>query len=144
MTKEVLRLTKIDAARRQLETALQLWFSGAEPVSIYTLAYAAHELIFELYRKAGLKDLLFDTTFSTEEYRAIFVVSLKRAANFFKHANKDLDEVLEFTSDRSDPILIMSVVAIHRLGLELTDLERAFIGWFGIHHRTWGIEAAPK
>ena len=30
-------VTKLDAARRQLRTAIRLWFQEADPVSIHTL-----------------------------------------------------------------------------------------------------------
>ena len=33
-----LKVSKIDAATRQLDTAIELWFSGGDAVSIHTLA----------------------------------------------------------------------------------------------------------
>jgi hypothetical protein len=40
--------TKLDAARRQINTAIWLWFNGADIVSVYTLAAAAHRIILEV------------------------------------------------------------------------------------------------
>jgi hypothetical protein len=37
-------VTKLDAARRQLRTAIHLWFNDGDPVSIHALAFAAYEL----------------------------------------------------------------------------------------------------
>jgi hypothetical protein len=54
-------VTKLDAAKRQLRTALRLWFDDGDPVSIHTLLAAAHEIIHTLYRRKGLRDLLFDS-----------------------------------------------------------------------------------
>lgn len=39
------RITKLDAARRHLATAIMLWFTGGDTVSIYTLSHAAYEVI---------------------------------------------------------------------------------------------------
>jgi len=33
---EILKLTKLDAARRQLQTAIILWFTNGDSVSIHT------------------------------------------------------------------------------------------------------------
>jgi hypothetical protein len=38
-------ISKFDAARRQLNTAITLWFADGDPVAIHTLAYAAYEII---------------------------------------------------------------------------------------------------
>jgi hypothetical protein len=46
-----LPVTKLDAARRQLETAITLWFHEADPVSIHALTGAAHNLLCDLNTK---------------------------------------------------------------------------------------------
>ena len=45
-----LAITKLDAARRQLETAITLWFHDADPVSVHTLVMAAHGFLKHLAR----------------------------------------------------------------------------------------------
>jgi len=40
-----LKLSKLDAARRQLETAVALCFQEGDPVSIHSFACAAHEIV---------------------------------------------------------------------------------------------------
>src|SRR5271165_3353782 len=47
----ILTITKFEAARRQLGTAIVLWFSDDDPVSIHTLACAAYEIIHKLTKK---------------------------------------------------------------------------------------------
>jgi hypothetical protein len=46
-----LTIGKLDAARRQLSTAITLWFGSDDPVSIHTLAHAAYEIIHTVSRK---------------------------------------------------------------------------------------------
>jgi len=42
--KPKLKISKLDAAKRQLETAIRLYFNEADPVSVHTLAGAAHTI----------------------------------------------------------------------------------------------------
>jgi hypothetical protein len=44
-------ITKPDAARRQLETAIKLYFDEGDPASVHTLCCAAYELIQVLNKK---------------------------------------------------------------------------------------------
>jgi len=85
----VIKVTKLDAARRQLRTAIELWFAGGDPVSIHALAYAAHEIIHRLFRQKGLSDLFFDSSLIKPEYSKEFSLVIKDSANFFKHAKRD-------------------------------------------------------
>ena len=47
-----LPVTKLDAARRQLETGITLWFHEMGPVSIHTLTGAAYKLLYDINTKA--------------------------------------------------------------------------------------------
>ena len=51
--KQKLRLTKLDAARRQLETAVRLYFHEGDPVSTHTLAAAAYNVLRALNKRQG-------------------------------------------------------------------------------------------
>ena len=48
---EKIRVSKLDAARRQLDCAIELWFAGKDEVSIHTLAAAAHQIISDINKK---------------------------------------------------------------------------------------------
>jgi hypothetical protein len=47
-TESKIKITKMDAAKRQVRTAIKLWFMEEDPVSIHTLVSAAHEIIHTL------------------------------------------------------------------------------------------------
>lgn len=53
MAQAEFRVAKLDAAKRQLETAIRLYFASADPVSIHTLTAAAYQLLLDLNKKAG-------------------------------------------------------------------------------------------
>lgn len=101
------QITKVEAARRQLVTAIRLFFEDADSISVYTLAHAAWEVLDALSEHRGL------TRFRGEMCRANgldeFEVKQKvsHGRNFFKHADKDPDEVLEnFSDDFNDQVLL--------------------------------------
>jgi hypothetical protein len=93
-----IRVSKLDAACRQLRTAITLWFSGGDPVAVHALAFAAYEVLHALSKKRdpNRPALLFDCDHVKDEYRGEFNKLVKRHAHFFKHANRDGDSVIEF------------------------------------------------
>lgn len=131
---ESVTITKLDAARRQLTTALRLWFADGDAVSILSLAYASHEIIHRLYRKRGLHGLLYDSTVIKDEHRKRFAKFIGEAPNFFKHAQKeDEHETIEFAPSMGDLLMMMSIIGLQRMEIELNDLENVFLFWIGIH-----------
>ena len=44
-------ITKVEAARRQLDCAIRLFFEDEDSLPIHTLAWAAFEVLFDLYPK---------------------------------------------------------------------------------------------
>jgi hypothetical protein len=82
-------LTKENAAKAQLETAIQLWFDRKDPISTLVLAYNAHELVHAMGKSAGkpsqIKAWLETTPFSFQE-------RWKYVNNFCKHGFRDLNE----------------------------------------------------
>lgn len=65
-----LHISKLDSARRQLETAVRLFFVDGDPVSVHTLAAAAGEVLADLARqeeKVGLLEGTLDGIRPREE-----------------------------------------------------------------------------
>lgn len=124
-------VTKLDAARSQLRTAIHLWFTGGDPVAIHTLVCAAHEILHRLFRNKGFNDLLFDSTIIKPEYRKAYASLLKSGANFFKHAPQDgTDEgPFTFTPSMNYMFIVMSVAALQRMGETLNHEELAVTYW---------------
>lgn len=96
MTRQV--ITKLDAACRQLELAIKLYFDNGDLVATHTLACAARE-IFEKHCKLDSRHRLFDQirknhTDATD--KELWDV-LNKARNFFKHPDPqgDLNATVE-------------------------------------------------
>lgn len=136
MTERNIRLTKFDAARRQLRTAIELWFADGDPVSIHTLAYASHEVIHRLFRNQGLKDLFFDSSAIAPEGKQVFLQVFKNPANFIKHANQEVnpDDEIKFSPFANDVYILFSLDGLRRMGREMERTDLAFLVWYQINN----------
>lgn len=96
-----IHISKLDAARRQLEVAVRLFFLDGDPIAIHTLTGAAGGLLRDLARERGLPGGLFDGILGhiRPEKHAEVRAELYEAQNFFKHADRDPAELLEFDTD---------------------------------------------
>jgi len=131
-------ISKLDAAKRQLETAVRLYFSEADPVSIHTLIGAAHTLFADISRQENaprmlLKDELLDQI--KPEYHAKFRKMVNRAQNFFKHADQDARETLDFDPGQSELLLIDCCRQYYRLAGEYPVLCQVYQAWFFMNNQ---------
>lgn len=131
-------VTKLDAARRELRTAIELWFNDGDPVSIHALVYSAHEIIHVISRhRKRDRDLLFDSIVIKDEYRSEWSLFLKQAGNFFKHADKDPEGSIDFNPALSELFIFMSILGVRLSGETLNDAEEAFNFWTYFHKPNW-------
>ena len=132
-----IRVSKLNAARRQLDCAIELWFADKDQVSVHTLAAAAHQIIHDINQKKDGGKLFFDSAIIKDEHRSEFITIIKNAMNFFKHADKDAEEILEFAPLSSIMFMTFSIVGLEMLGETSNDIEYVFFYWLAIHHPTW-------
>ena len=128
-----LTISKLDAAKRQLETAIRLYFSNGDPVSIHTLTAAAHNIIRDVTKRRGnelmlVKDQLLE--YLKPDFRKIFKEKLNEAENFFKHADRDHEATLNFNPDRSEFLIIDACSQYCKLTGEDPPLFQIYRGWF--------------
>lgn len=127
-----LLVTKLDAARRQLQTAVRLYFNYADPISIHALTEAAYEVLAAINRKRGgpkvLKELILD--YVTPEYQKEVRDKLNEAKNFIKHAERDPDATLSFKPAQSDLLLLEAGEKYQVLTGELLPEITVFRMWF--------------
>jgi hypothetical protein len=129
-------LTKLEVARRQLVTAIRLFFDGRDEIAVFTLASNAWEIVDALCTMSGI-----DTLSSEAQGRLDEGVSLKRDfinspyRNFFKHADRDPDAVLtDFSDHRSDGLLMLAVEDYLRLtGNGPVELQIYQLWYLGIY-----------
>jgi len=133
---KVIRVSKLDAARRQLDGAIQLWFSEGDPVAIHALDCAAHQIIEDINKKREDTSLhLTEIARKTvkPEHLENVISQLRKPMTFFKHANRDPRDILEFNPDLSEMIMILAINGLKLLGERISDFQRVFFFWLSIH-----------
>jgi hypothetical protein len=115
------RITKLDAAKRQLRTAIRLFFSERDSVSTHTLTAASHEVLRAISKKHGYPSgLLKDADYIKPKKFKKFINVVNAPQNFFKHANTDIDGTLDFIPELTtfylvDCVMMYSMIAGHDL-----------------------------
>ncbi len=125
-----IHISKLDAAKRQLETAINLFFRESDPVSIHTLTYAAHEILSVIAKTQNIPTILKNNPIIKPEMEDEFLGLVAKAANFFKHSKKDSKETLEFNPETNDYYLLDAVEVYILLTGEKTPAMMTYRTWF--------------
>ena len=131
-TETKIRVTKLQAARQQLRTAIRVWFTSEDHISVHTLSFAAYEILHTLARRKGAKNLLFDHHLIKEEYRKDWSAILKSEANFFKHAREDPNGEIDFLLLSNEIFMLYCIRALIEMGEWLGLEENAFVRWIHV------------
>lgn len=106
---QTLKLSKIEVARRQLDTAIRMYFHYDDDVSNHTLAHASLGVMMGL-SKNNNKDI---PNFRGEiirltkpEHKRFVITQLNEAANYFKHADLDPNREIVFRPESTEFVLI--------------------------------------
>ncbi|MEY2495607.1 MAG: hypothetical protein QOJ45_2099 [Verrucomicrobiota bacterium] len=133
-TKNKLPITKIDAARRQLETATRLWFADADPVSIHTLTMAAHEILRVFNKRdAGPSMLTEPSDYIRPEYHRAYEELMLKSYNFFKHGAKDAETTDWFNPGKNVPLMLDAAEAYFRIASERPPILQVFRNYWRTH-----------
>ncbi len=128
----LMEISKVEAASRLLDTAIRLFFEGADAVAVHSLAAASLNIFSDLAEHGGNSwraHLGDDSKFSAPEVKRV----LNNAWNFFKHADRDPDGTLQFEEIDSEHLMFVAI-------LECGDLQttsccmQAFQLWYIAAH----------
>jgi hypothetical protein len=122
-------ISKIEAAQRQLDCAIRLYFAEDDVISVHTLSRAAFRLLYDIY------PTLRDDGFSRDLERLIAQFgwrSFNEAANFLKHANTDVDGTLELREEDTQMGIGFAIVLYRRLSTGYTPEMRSFDEWMKV------------
>lgn len=127
-----MKLTKQQVAVRQLKNAISIWSEGGDEVSIHTLASASLEILDKIAKanSAGGSILLNPKGLITDAKIKDFYALIQRPRNFFKHANHDLHDVIEFNETIPELFLLDALGVYGRLTGEGMALECKMAFWY--------------
>ena len=128
------RLTKIQAAQRQIQTAIDLYFLHGDLISVMTLAGAAEEICGNVLARDGKKNIL---SFMADEVEKqglnLTNKDLHNRAsalrNALKHAKDPDEDQFQFDEEAAVLMLVRAVVNYQLLGNPLTSEMTKFLAW---------------
>ena len=126
-------ISKLDAAKRQLETAINFFFRSGDPVSIHSLTGAAFQILEDICLKKGVKSFHKETLEQIKENKRVeFSRRLSEAKNFFKHADKDPEGIIEFIPETTTFFLWDACNMYKVLTTDFPPLFQTFVLYFNL------------
>lgn len=129
-------ISKLDAAKRQLDTAISLYFKDADPVSIHTLTAAAHQILMDISKAEGVRSLVKDSLLDIIKKDGMkkYLSLVNKAENYFKHAKKDARALLQFNPEQTVILLFDAVELYMQYTKEKPDDMFIYRLWFLCKH----------
>jgi hypothetical protein len=127
-------IDKLDAARRQLESAITMLFQEWDVVSQHTLIAAAHGILHDLAKKEGIKGSIKDSPLIRPEKQKEFIDAIHLPQNFFKHGDKDAGTKIAFRYNVSHHFLFDAVRLFVLLKGNPTYEMKVFFMWFQLRY----------
>ncbi len=140
-----LTVSKALSATQQLDVAIELLFRDREPLSVRTLASAAHGLLSDLveHKNPGSswrERLIQDSGLPRKQALNV----LHAASNFLKHADRDPNDDLTFEEEENDHVIFFATLECGELGHPLSSNMQAFQIWYlACHPEQIGEAAEP-
>jgi len=134
MTEQI--VTKLDAATRQLDSAITLYFQNGDPVPIHTLACAAHQVIHNINRHNNGPELLFDSLSQKKRNPQISKALLQKQYNFFKHADSDPcpNCGIRFNPKLTEIFMLSAIQGISFINSSINQKQSAFVVYLQLHN----------
>lgn len=125
-------MRKIDAARRQIESAIWLWFVDADIVSVHTLTAATHRILRELSELWGVTPLPLTAQYLLKRRDQETKQTFHEVEAFFKQAKND--ESYELNETFTELYLFDAVMAYINLldNDSASALMSTFVVRFGV------------
>jgi len=141
-----IQINKLEAARRQMETAIRLYFVEGDTVSIHTLVSAAYQILSDINRKQGGTPMLKEKlpTWVRQDATTEAKRRLSEAANYFKHAERDHKVVLSFNPGQTELFLFDACVKYKELTNETIPDLFVYQAWFAIKNASLTKDIAIK
>lgn len=103
------KVSKLEVARDQLDAAIEIFFLSDNAVAVHTLTAAAYNVLRDIAKQDGsdfpfIKTGFIATLKGSEKNKVM--AFLNAPENFFKHADRDPDGILEFDPQLTELMLM--------------------------------------
>lgn len=133
---ERVTITRQQAARQEIDTAIELLLDGGSPVAIEVLTWAAVEMMRGIAKHQGVETFQAKMEASVRpEYLKEWREILKGHYNYFKHGDRDPERVAsEFMPEGITYPLFGACCDYQAIFGKLTLAMLVYIGWFFARH----------
>lgn len=139
-------ISKLDAAKREIEHSIRLFFSYGDIVVIHLVASASYSIFSGLGKSVGITSAREGLLYKRVKKGKLKYVQKKldEAYNFFKHAHHDPNKSVKFAPESSEFIIWDSINIYQALTKELTGLMMSFRLWFFLKHNDLLLKTEEK
>jgi hypothetical protein len=128
------RLTKLDAARRQVDEAIKMFFDKRDTIATHTVASAASQVLADFGKARGVPGWTRNKDIIKPEHWKKFRGAMTRFEQFFKHADQDPDGICDFHPEITPLFLAEAVEMLRLLTGKFTWPGYNFMVWFYIKY----------
>jgi hypothetical protein len=136
MSESLPAITKLEAARRQIDFSIDHHFSGGDPFAIHTVVAAALGILRALAESRGdvRTHEAFKRIIRPGKEREFWAV-MNRASNFLKHADRDPQALLEdVRAEINDGAIFMAASYYADLSGKVSRPMSVFLAWHASFH----------
>lgn len=114
---DCVKISKLEAARRQLRLAIRLLFEEADPIPVHTLVGSSSIVLSDLVEhKIPLKSWDRFAQQANNISAAEYFRVMREAQNFLKHAKSDPDALFDFNPTDTETLAFWAVMNAGELG----------------------------
>lgn len=127
-----IRVTKLEAAQRQIDAAIRLLFNDEDPIAIHSVAAAGCRIVRDSAKKSDTEVWkMMGQCIRPEMQKKFNDEVMNKFANFLKHADRDPDQILDEVDETINDIEIFLACILHNdLGLQWSPEMRIFVSWY--------------
>ena len=124
-------ISKLDIAEIQINTAIKMLFDDINPISIHTVISSGYQIVRDFSVRHDTQEYFEMTVFIKKKYIREFWKCVNKHNNFFKHANKDPDDIYEGFNESINDFTIMWAILLYKgLNRIITQEMKMFLLWF--------------
>ena len=123
-------LTKLEAADRQLNQAIRLFFERGDMLAVHTLTGTTFQLFADLGKTSGLVSRFRSDELIRPDRMRDWVNALNSTQNFLKHADRDADQKHSYVEEGTILFLYEAVELAQRVSPTTGGERLAFQLWF--------------
>jgi hypothetical protein len=128
--RRVRQVSKLQAAERQLNCAIRLYFADDDLLAVHTLSRAAFRILFDIYPERSCDGFDRDLDRLVAE---LGWPKFNRVTNFLKHADNDPEGILDNASEAETQMGIGFALILHcRIAGRYTPETMAFDMWIKV------------